>query len=97
MQRAPQADSYSKMSAELAMSTSNTTLATIFDGQVVLTSPLNLPNGTQVEVVPVSVPGPAAREPDGWPEGYFAATAGQLAGDEFERPSQGTQTERVDW
>lgn len=33
----------------------------------------------------------------GWPAGYFARTAGALAGEEFERPQQGVPPEREAW
>ena len=33
----------------------------------------------------------------GWPEGYFARTAGALAGEPFERPQQGVLPEREAW
>jgi hypothetical protein len=33
----------------------------------------------------------------GWPDGYFDATAGQLAGEEFQRPEQGELPERDAW
>lgn len=32
-----------------------------------------------------------------WPEGYFEATAGVLAGEEFERPPQGELPDRDEW
>jgi len=32
-----------------------------------------------------------------WPVGYFEATAGQLAGEPFERPAQGDLPERDAW
>ena len=34
---------------------------------------------------------------NGWPEGYFAETAGALAGEPFERPPQGELPERESW
>ena len=42
--------------------------------------------------------GSAARPAsNGWPDGYFARTAGALAGEEFERPHQGVLPEREAW
>ena len=35
--------------------------------------------------------------PQTWPEGYFAQTAGALAGERFERPDQGTSPTREAW
>jgi hypothetical protein len=35
--------------------------------------------------------------PGGWPDGYFARTAGALAGEEFARPPQGALPEREAW
>jgi hypothetical protein len=32
-----------------------------------------------------------------WPTGYFEATAGALAGEDFERPPQGDMPRRDDW
>ncbi|XZE19542.1 antitoxin family protein [Pirellulaceae bacterium SH449] len=34
---------------------------------------------------------------DSWPEGYFQQTAGALANERFERPSQGTLPNRGEW
>ena len=33
----------------------------------------------------------------GWPAGYFARTAGALAGEDFERPQQGLPPQREAW
>jgi hypothetical protein len=44
------------------------------------------------------VDGSASRAASGaWPEGYFARTAGALAGEEFERPQQGLPPIREAW
>jgi hypothetical protein len=32
-----------------------------------------------------------------WPAGYFEQTAGALAGEQFERPEQGTVEQRETW
>lgn len=82
---------------KLVMNVSDPTFATVFDGQIVLPAPLNLPNGTQVKVVPVEQAERELISAADWPEGYFAATAGQLAGEQFERPEQGTQADRDNW
>ena len=34
---------------------------------------------------------------NGWPEGYFEATAGAFGGERFERPAQDEQAPREDW
>lgn len=69
------------------MKSSKTAVATVLNGQVVLASPLDLPNGTKVQLVPVAVATQADTIAADWPEGYFAATAGQLADEDYERPS----------
>jgi hypothetical protein len=33
----------------------------------------------------------------GWPDGYFARTAGALSGEDFERPQPGALSEREAW
>ncbi len=41
-----------------------------------------------------TAPAPAS---GGWPAGYFARTAGALAGEDFERPQQGLPPQREAW
>lgn len=58
-----------------------------------------------VEMVRVAMTAIDMREPidpmlgveKGWPVGYFAQTAGALAGEPFERAAQGELPEREDW
>lgn len=34
---------------------------------------------------------------DGWPPGYFDRTAGSFAGEQLDRPAQGTAEQRANW
>lgn len=43
---------------------------------------IHVPDGTKLDL---DIPTPPAR---GWPPGYFESTAGALAGEPFERPTQ---------
>ena len=58
--------------------------------------PVNLAEGTRAAVIPLSNNGPP--EPiAAWPANYFDETAGALAGEDFERPTQGEQPRRENW
>jgi hypothetical protein len=67
--------------------------ATVENDMIRLPANVHLPDGTQVRLEPI-VPGQPAR---GWPAGYFARTAGMLAGERFERLEQGTVEQREEW
>ncbi len=67
--------------------------ATVENDIIRLPANVHLPDGTQVRLEPIDS-GPPSR---GWPAGYFARTAGMLAGEPFERPGQGTAEQREVW
>lgn len=69
------------------------TIATIIDGRIVVSHPLEWPDGTCVEVTPIAAPTNGAA----WPAGYFDQTAGALAGEDFDRPEQGKLQNRDRW
>ena len=56
------------------------------------TEPVDLPEHSQVEFEPRVLD--VAKD---WPNDYFQRTAGSLAGEKFERPSQGELPERDSW
>jgi hypothetical protein len=59
---------------------------------------VNLPEGTRAEVTPLHQPTPLApNSPVKWPANYFEQTAGALAGEDFERPPQGSLPRREEW
>lgn len=76
--------------------------ATYLDGVIHPIHPLNLPEGTELALTieadvaakPVASP---AREATSWPAQYFEQTAGSLANENFERPSQGELPKRDAW
>jgi len=57
--------------------------------------PVQLAQGTPAEVIPLDRIESNSR--DVWPEAYFEQTAGALAGEDFERPSQGRLPEHEGW
>jgi hypothetical protein len=64
-------------------------------------APVDWPDGTRAEVIPVV---PATAPPSGtaggsatWPPDYFDQTSGALAGEDFERPPQGDLPQRQEW
>jgi hypothetical protein len=67
--------------------------ATVENDMIRLPANVHLPDGTQVRLEPID-PGQPSRI---WPPGYFARTAGMLAGDRLERPEQGTTEKREAW
>jgi hypothetical protein len=60
-----------------------------------------LAEGTPAEVIPLFAhspsPQPSSEPAEAWPVGYFEQTAGVLASEEFERPTQGDLPSREDW
>ncbi|MEQ1852180.1 MAG: hypothetical protein ABMA01_11375 [Chthoniobacteraceae bacterium] len=66
---------------------------TVENDMIRLPANVHLPDGTQVRLEPI-VPSQSA---SGWPAGYFARTAGMLAGERMERPEQGTAEQREEW
>jgi len=54
--------------------------------------PVDLPDKVEVEFEPRLV-----EKSDGWPEGYFEATAGAFANEPFSRADQGTLQHRGHW
>ena len=72
--------------------------ATFRNGQLELAQPVDWPEGTRVEVVPLLTPPPSNGVEDfTWPPGYFVQTDGALEGEEFERTSQGELPVRENW
>jgi hypothetical protein len=74
--------------------------ATFRNGRLELMHAVDWPDGTRAEVIPLpqtALTLPEGDRPTAWPPDYFAHTAGALAGEEFERPSQGTLPVREDW
>jgi hypothetical protein len=60
--------------------------------------PVDWPEGTRAEVIPLphSIP-LSSMSPAAWPAGYFEQTAGALVGEKFERPPQGELPRREAW
>jgi hypothetical protein len=67
--------------------------AIVENDMIRLPADVHLPDGTRVRLEPI-VPSESSR---GWPAGYFARTAGMLAGERLERPEQGTLEQREVW
>jgi hypothetical protein len=67
--------------------------ATFRNGRLELMQPVDWPDGTRAEVIPLPATTPTSLpEADPlttWPLNYFEHTAGALAGEMFERPPQG--------
>jgi hypothetical protein len=60
--------------------------------------PIDLPEGTRAQVIPLAEPTLLPRAPSTtWPDEYFEQTAGTLAGEPFERSPQGDLPNREDW
>jgi predicted DNA-binding antitoxin AbrB/MazE fold protein len=57
--------------------------------------PVELPPGTPAEVIPHIQS--TITERGSWPTGYFEHTAGALANEELERPTQGSMPQRDGW
>ena len=74
---------------------------TFRNGQLELMQPVDWPDGTRAEVIPLTPTIPAATgasvELLSWPPGYFEQTAGALAGEVFERSPQGDLPVREVW
>jgi hypothetical protein len=77
----------------------DTVQATFRNGRLELMQPVDWPEGTRANVIPLTAtPSAAEGDPLGaWPSDYFENTAGALVGEEFERPAQGIPTERDAW
>ena len=78
------------------------TIPVVFDSGVFRPlQPVDLAEGTRAEVTPLGPPMPGAADQTGglgaWPARYFEQTAGALAGEDFERPSQGDLPQRESW
>ena len=78
------------------------TIPAVFDSGVFRPlEPVDLAEGTRAEVTPLPQLIPSSREAAvgiaAWPSGYFEQTAGALAGENFERPSQGNLPQREVW
>ena len=67
--------------------------AIVENDTIKLPADVHLPDGTRVRLEPIA-PGQPGRD---WPAGYFARTAGMLAGERLERPEQGAVEPREDW
>ena len=74
--------------------------ATFRNGQLELSKPVDWPDGTRADVIPI-VPVSGSSEigahPTAWPEGYFEQTSGALAQEKLERPDQGQLPSRDEW
>lgn len=71
----------------------NKTIHAVFENGVFRpVESVDLPENSLVEFEPRLVAKSA-----GWPDGYFEMTAGSLAGEDFERPAQGSLPDRGDW
>ena len=66
---------------------------TVENDTIRLPADVHLPDGTQVRLEPIGPSQPSR----GWPSGYFARTAGMLAGECLERLEQGTVEQREVW
>jgi hypothetical protein len=66
---------------------------TVENDVIRLPSDVHLPDGTRVRLKTVE----AGLPHGGWPPGYFERTAGKLAGEPLERPSQGAVGQREEW
>ncbi len=71
--------------------------ATIRNGRVELAQPLNLPDGTLVEVVPLGNGQTSHEKLKAWPPGFFDELRKDWGGEAFERPPQGEYEVREDW
>ena len=67
--------------------------ATVENDTIKLPADVHLPDGTRVRLEPIALSEPARA----WPAGYFARTAGMLAGERLERPEQGVVEQREEW
>ncbi len=71
----------------------NKTIHAVFENGVFRpTEAVDLPEKSEVEFELRLV-----EKKDEWPEGYFQQTAGALAGEPFERSSQGTLPSQSNW
>jgi len=68
-------------------------MATVENDTIRLPADVHLPDGTLVRLEPVD----SGQSSRGWPAGYFARTAGMLAGERMERSEQGTVEQREVW
>ena len=78
---------------ERVSSTAMSITVTVENDMIRLPADVHLPDGTQVRLEPIA-PSQFSR---GWPAGYFARTAGMLAGERLERPDQGMPEQREEW
>ena len=76
-------------------------LATFRNGKIELENPVDWPDGTQVEVMPLQPPEPAypnmVAPMSKWPEGFFERLRRDWGDEPFERPPQGEFEEREGW
>lgn len=72
---------------------------TFRNGKIELLQPVDWPDGTRAEVIPLPqvTSAESTESPYAWPKGYFEHTSGALADDFFERPDQGSLPQREDW
>ncbi len=73
--------------------------ATIRAGQIELTEAINWPDGTRVEVRPLTPSAPPNTEVPltSWPEGFFDRLRQKWGDQQFDRPEQGEFESREDW
>jgi len=77
---------------------SHTISAVFADGVFRPLEPVDWPEGTRAEVIPIAESAPAgSASPATWPADYFQQTAGALSGEDFERPPQGELPRREAW
>jgi hypothetical protein len=75
--------------------------ATFRNGRVELAKPVDWPDGTQLEVVPVGPTGDQRSHAESpmttWPDGFFDQVREGWGDEPFERPPQGEFEVREDW
>ena len=76
----------------------NYTILAVFDSGVFRPlEPVDLAQGTRAEVIPLSQTSNLVEGTATWPSDYFEQTAGALAGEQFDRPSQGDLPQQESW
>jgi hypothetical protein len=75
--------------------------ATFLNGRLELLQPVDWPDGTLAEVIPLPAAGSGSSENPtslaSWPPRFFEQTSGAFAGEPIERPAQGDLPSRDQW